>query len=97
MKATEGGGEHLPEPLQDIPPDRTHDVDVRELLRQGGEPFERIMGAASALPAGDVLRVRAIFEPVPLYSVLGARGFEHWTEQLGSEDWRAWFWRAGEV
>lgn len=51
------------------------------------------MAAAGGLPPDGVLRVRAIFEPEPLYAVLGSRGFEHWTEQLGEEDWRVWFWR----
>lgn len=51
---------------------------------------------ADSLPDGGVLRVRAIFEPRPLYSVMASRGFEHWTEELGEEDWRVWFWRAAE-
>jgi TusA-related sulfurtransferase len=42
-----------------------------------------------------VLRVRAIFEPVPLYHVLGKQGFTHWTERLADDDWRIWFLRAG--
>lgn len=82
-----------PEPLADVEEERIRDVDVREQLRQGGEPFERIMAAASDVPEDGVLRVRAIFEPRPLYSVLSSRGFRHWTEQLGEEDWRVWFWR----
>jgi hypothetical protein len=88
--------ESKPEILEDVPPDRTHDLDVREKLRRGGEPFEEIMAAAGAVSGDGVLRVRAIFEPHPLYSVMASRGFEHWTEKLGEEDWRVWFWRAGE-
>lgn len=84
----------MPELLGEIEPDRIEDLDVREQLRKGGEPFERIMAAAGGLPDGGVLRVRAIFEPRPLYSVMASRGFEHWTEKLGEEDWRVWFWRA---
>jgi hypothetical protein len=82
-----------PEALADVEEERIRDVDVREQLRQGGEPFERIMAAASDVPEDGVLRVRAIFEPRPLYSVLSSRGFRRWTEQLGEEDWRVWFWR----
>lgn len=84
-----------PEVLEDIPPGRTHELDVREQLRRGGEPFEEIMAAAGAVQENGVLRVRAIFEPRPLYSVMASRGFEHWTEKLAEEDWRVWFWRAG--
>src|SRR5690606_39934675 len=61
------------------------------------EPFTRIMAAREALPAGGVLRVRAIFEPVPLYRVMQRHGFAHWTEELAADDWRVWFWREGEA
>jgi len=89
-----GPEEGRPEALVGIDEDRLEDLDVREQLRQGGEPFERIMAAAGGLPPDGVLRVRAIFEPQPLYAVMASRGFRHWTEQLGEEDWRVWFWRA---
>lgn len=82
-----------PEAIRGLDADRIEDVDVRDQLRDGGEPFGRIMAAAGALPDGGALRVRAIFEPEPLYAVMADRGFEHWTEKLGPEDWRVWFWR----
>ncbi len=45
-----------------------------------------------------MLRVRAIFEPAPLYFVLGSQGLDHWTEQLAEDDWRVWFFEsAGEA
>ncbi len=40
------------------------------------------------------MRVRAIFEPAPLYFVLGSQGFDHWTEQLADDDWRVWFFES---
>lgn len=83
-----------PEPLQDVPDEKIHDLDVRETLRNGGEPFQEIMTAVAGLPEDGVLRLRAIFEPVPLYSVMAGRGFEHRTERLADDDWRVWFWRA---
>ena len=92
-----GAGEEpeRPEALRGLDDDRLRDLDVREQRRQGGEPFGRIMAAVADLPADGVLRLRAIFEPVPLYSALAGRGFEHWTERLGPEDWRVWFYRPG--
>ncbi len=69
------------------------DLDVRDQLRRDEEPFGRIMGAAGDLDEDSVLRVRALFEPEPLYGVLGSRGFDRWTEQLGEEDWRVWVYR----
>lgn len=89
------GGDGRPPALRDLSGERIEDVDVREQLRRGGEPFQRIMTAAAGLPPDGVLRVRAIFEPVPLYSAMAGRGFRHWTERLGEEDWRVWFYRPG--
>jgi uncharacterized protein (DUF2249 family) len=83
----------LPAALADLAPERITDLDVRDDLRNGVEPFQRIMNAIRSLQPGSVLRLRAIFEPVPLYHVLGKQGFAHWTEQLAPDDWRVWFYR----
>ena len=48
-------------------------LDVREDLREGREPFARIMAAVDALRARRRAGLAAPFEPVPLYRVL-ARG-----------------------
>jgi uncharacterized protein (DUF2249 family) len=74
---------------------RRVDLDVREDIRAGREPIARIMATVKTLAPGDALALRAPFEPAPLYKVLGARGFEHWTERLAADDWRVWFYRAG--
>ena len=68
------------------------DLDVRADIREGREPFARIMAAVRALGAGEALALRAPFEPAPLYDVLGRRGFAHWTERLAADDWRVWFY-----
>jgi uncharacterized protein (DUF2249 family) len=76
------------------PPDaRVVEVDVRDDLREGREPLARIMGAVSALAGGEVLRVRAIFHPVPLLTVLGNRGFASESHEHAPDDWSVWFWR----
>ena len=53
-----------------------YDLDVRPILREGGEPFSVIMGAVAGLAPGQPLRLLATFKPIPLFQVLGARGFE---------------------
>lgn len=83
----------VPEALRALPPERIVELDVRDELRAGKEPFRQILDAARALPAGSVLRLRAIFEPAPLYAVLARIGLAHATEQLGPDDWRVWFHR----
>jgi uncharacterized protein (DUF2249 family) len=72
---------------------RVVEVDVREDIRRGEEPFGRIIAAAKTLAPAEALVVRAPFEPVPLYDVLGRRGLAHWTEQRAPDDWRVWFHR----
>jgi uncharacterized protein (DUF2249 family) len=84
----------MPPALQALAPERLVDLDVRDDLRAGREPFHRIMAARQAMEEGQVLRLRAIFEPAPLYHVLGRQGFDHWTEQLAPDDWRVWFYPA---
>jgi uncharacterized protein (DUF2249 family) len=89
--------EPLPAALLATPADRLVDVDVREDLRAGREPFQRIFDAARALPSGSVLRVRATFEPAPLYGVLAKHGLVHLTERLAEDDWRVWFHRGTDA
>jgi uncharacterized protein (DUF2249 family) len=68
-------------------------LDAREDIRRGIEPFARIMAAVKGLREEDVLVLRAPFEPIPLYEVLGRRGLAHWTERRAADDWAVWFYR----
>lgn len=68
--------------------------DVREDLRQGREPFSKIMAAVSSLGPEDELQLLAIFEPAPLYGVLGKLGLAHRAEQTPDGDWKVTFYRA---
>jgi TusA-related sulfurtransferase len=74
---------------------RVVELDVRDDLRSGREPFSKIMAAVGDLDADEVLHLRAIFEPVPLFTVLGKRGFAHESQAHAPDDWSVWFWRAG--
>ncbi|OJY68134.1 MAG: universal stress protein [Sphingobium sp. 66-54] len=67
------------------------DVDVRPTLRGGGEPFGEIMAAVNALAPGQGLRLLATFKPVPLFHVLGSKGFTHEAREIGEGDWEVLF------
>ncbi len=67
------------------------DVDVRPILRAGGEPFGAIMAAVAKLQPGEGLRLLATFKPAPLFQVLGARGFSHEAREIGGGDWEVLF------
>lgn len=72
---------------------RVVELDVRDDLREGLEPFGRIMATVGELADNDVLLLRATFEPVPLFTVLGRKGFVHEVQQHAPDDWSVRFWR----
>ncbi len=67
------------------------DVDVRPILRAGGEPFGRIMEALDTLQPGQGLRLFATFKPVPLFGVMGSKGFSHEAIELDDGEWEVLF------
>jgi hypothetical protein len=83
----------LPLALQVVDSEKVVEVDVREELRSGREPFARLMAAQREVEPRGALLVRAIFEPVPLYAVMAKHGFVHHTESLAPDDWMIWFYR----
>lgn len=73
------------------------ELDLREDMRAGREPFSRIMSAVGSLGSREALRLRTIFEPVPLYAVLAKRGLAHETVRHAPDDWSVWFWKAQDA
>lgn len=71
------------------------ELDVRPILRDGGEPFGEIMAAITKLQSGQGLKLLATFKPTPLFSVLGSKGFSHEAREIGGGDWEVLF-RPGE-
>ena len=45
------------------------------------------------LPAGNGLEIIQSFEPIPLYEVMEGLGYEHFTEQKGTAEFHAYFYR----
>ena len=68
-------------------------LDVRDDIRNGREPFSKIMAAAAKITPGEKLRILAPFEPVPLFRVLENQGFSHTAEPTANGDWEALFTR----
>lgn len=67
------------------------ELDVRPILRSGGEPFGTIMAAVGDLAPGQSLRLLAPFRPDPLLQVLARQGFASDTRQLENGDWEVTF------
>lgn len=84
--------EKMPDKLAGIPVESRVELDVRQVLKDGGEPFGEIMQAIAQVPSDGALRLRATFKPVPLFGVLRVRGFKHWVEYGEGDDWVVWFY-----
>lgn len=67
------------------------DVDVRPILRAGGEPFGAIMQALDSLHPGQGMRLFATFKPIPLFGVMASRGFSHEAIELDGGEWEVLF------
>jgi uncharacterized protein (DUF2249 family) len=67
------------------------DVDVRPILRAGGEPFSVIMAALESLEPAQGLRLLATFKPVPLFAVMASRGFSYSEQPLDGGEWEILF------
>ena len=67
------------------------DLDVRPILRAGGEPFTIIMATLEQLAPGQGLRLYAPFKPIPLFQVMADKGFTHEEAELDHGDWEVLF------
>ncbi len=73
------------------------DVDVRPILRAGGEPFSTIMTALDQLEPGQGLRLYATFKPIPLFGVMASKGFSHQEAELDDGEWEVLFEPTADV
>jgi uncharacterized protein (DUF2249 family) len=72
-------------------------LDVREDIRGGRDPFSRIMQAVAQLRRDQKLRIVAPFEPRPLMSLLGQRGFTCQSTPRDNGDWEVLFQSGGQA
>lgn len=84
-----------PDFLNNIPSDKIVKLDVRPILNQGLDPFMNIMNASNQLKEDEILLLINSFEPIPLYTVLGKKGFDHWTEKV-DDAFHVYFFRRKE-
>lgn len=86
-----------PTEIAAIPAAKIVDLDVRPILRAGGEPFSAIMKAIADTSPDGALKLRATFKPAPLFRVLGSQGWQHWIERGEGDDWIVWFYRPQDM
>ena len=72
---------------------RTVTLDVREDIRNGREPFAKIMQTVAGLKDNEQLLLIAPFEPAPLFAVLAQRGYSHESKPTPEGDFEVLFTR----
>ena len=68
-------------------------LDVRGDIRNGREPFGKIMQTVASLKDSEQLLLIAPFEPAPLYAVLAQQGFSHQSKPTAAGDYEVLFTR----
>lgn len=85
-----------PENLKSVKESSFIYLDVRPILDSGNDPLQKILSKISLLKNGEVLVIINSFEPVPLYTLLGKKGFSHWTEKE-NDHFNVYFYRDKNV
>lgn len=84
-----------PELLKKINPEKILQLDVRPIIDSGRDPFLEIMSAIKSLKEDEVFHLINSFEPIPLYTVLEKKGYDHWMEKT-DETFNVFFFRNKE-
>jgi hypothetical protein len=70
--------------------------DVREMIRDGIEPFPFIREQVGKLKPDAGIIIVAPFLPSPLIEKLGSEGFASKVERGTGSDWLVYFWREAD-
>ena len=76
--------------------DKKESFEVLDGRGLAGNVLKTILEKAEKVSAGDGICVVQSFEPIPLYSTLEDIGFEHLTEKISDNEYRAYFYRVEE-
>ncbi|HUM65581.1 MAG TPA: DUF2249 domain-containing protein [Chitinophagaceae bacterium] len=82
-----------PECLQNLPPERLVNFDVRAVLAAGSDPLKQIQQKVKSLHAGEVLVIINNFEPVPLIKLLEKQGFHTYVDFKDADTIETYFYR----
>jgi uncharacterized protein (DUF2249 family) len=73
------------------------ELDVRQTLGKGVDPFDDIMKAISTLGSDETLKIVNTFEPIPLIRVLKEKGFDSSVERIPPDLVITYFKKAYEI
>lgn len=70
----------------DPPPDQL-ELDVRSDLKNGKDPFEKIMGVVKELKESQTLTLHTTFRPLPLIRLMKMQGFTAHSQSITPDHW----------
>ncbi len=73
--------------------DKKDTFDVVDVRKARGNFLPGLLTKARKLNVGEGMCVVQTFEPLPLYSAMEEAGFDHYTEKVSDEEYRAYFYR----
>ncbi|MCC6977211.1 MAG: DUF1858 domain-containing protein [Candidatus Melainabacteria bacterium] len=71
-------------------PDAIKWVDVTPLDAHLGDPMPPINIAVNTSKPGEVIGIKHMWEPQPLFDIWHSRGFEFWTEKINPDLWHVY-------
>ena len=83
--------------FQDLDEGNIVDLDVRGILKEGKDPFNKIMEALSTLSDNSALRIINTFEPTPLISILAKKGYSYNTVVVEKQLVHTYFKKKGKL
>lgn len=72
------------------------ELDVREAIETGNDPFNLIIDAVNNLNINQALKLINSFEPTPLITILRKRGYRHFTEEISNDLVYTYFYQTVE-
>lgn len=84
---------NLPEWLADLPGNRIHRFDVRDILEKGKDPLKQILDTFKEIAPGNALCVVNAFEPVPLLRLLEKNGVKTHTVVIQPKEYHSFFYK----
>src|SRR5690606_22461505 len=85
-----------PEFIKNISATNIVELDVRPIIDGDGDPLNLIMKNIKELPQGKILKIINNFEPTPLISLLGRKGFKSYLKNINAETVYAYFYKTEE-
>ncbi|GAB1429721.1 hypothetical protein MASR2M18_05530 [Ignavibacteria bacterium] len=87
----------VPEFLINISADDIVELDVREILESGKDPFNLILEHIKRLKAKQVLKLINSFEPIPLIQLLEKKGYKTYSEVVNADLVFTYFFNSEQI